>query len=251
MFEHTRTPDPNWEARLAEIAPPGTRLPWLKLVWMPGETYDPVQRWVIYEIFPDLAVVNPGLVQEFYKDPPRARGEWINGRWHSESLVSRVQYDLFYECKGFPQLTWIIQGDKGGHQWVLTRAEEAMFRMLTPSVTMEWPRPGELPYADFDEQVFQALLGRDKLRKMNDRLEDWEARYKRDGTLDIERAGRTASEILREEEIGLNTAVESWLKERFYAIQSLMTDKMAKEALEDAPRTGIWTPDDELVSEEL
>ena len=249
MFEHDRTPDKNWEARLAELAPPGTRLPWLKIVWMPGEAYDPVQRWAIYEIFPDLAAINPGLVQEFYKDPPRSRGEWVDGRWRSESLVSRLQYDLFHKCKGYPQLTWIIQGDEGGHQWCLSRVEEALFRMLSPSLTMEWPRPGELPYAEFNEKTFVALLNRDKLRKQNDRFDDWECRYKKDGVLDVERAGRTAQEILREEEIELNSAVEKWLKEQFYGVQQLLTHSMVAEAMEDAPVTGDWTPGEEIERE--
>src|SRR3990172_7634092 len=104
IFVRHREPDPEWVAALAQIAPPNPRIPWLMMHWEPGETWEPVQRWMIREMDPDLEHTN-ALVLTMYQGPsPRKVGHWEGAgstrRWHSDLPISKRQWDLFqrYRC---------------------------------------------------------------------------------------------------------------------------------------------------------
>ncbi len=240
QFAHARHPDPQWRARVEAIAPRNPRVAWLHVVWLPGEVYAPIQRWGIYEMHPNLDVVGPELVAEFHRPPPRDRGQWVPApgvpggkRWHSESLVSRLQYDLFQQFHCWPQLTWIVQGDRGGHEWALTQPEEAVYRLRTGMD--HWPVPGELPYAPLDQRVVDALQRRDKLRRWEAQMGEWEKRFADGGAPALADAAFWAGRDLDEERIELNHAVMKWLDEQFYGVKDMMTNSMAAAMLEDAP----------------
>jgi len=175
------------------------------LVWLAGKDYEPVQRWGVYEIVPAEMVrgllrqdTNPytgktnedsvlwHLWQDLEGPDPATWGEWrpdktvpTGRRWHSASLVSRTQWLVHQRTGGLPTLVWIIQGSRGGHMWQVGQQEMAwlesfgLSREQVDTVADAIPLPGALPYAPYDQRVFQALATRDKLRTW---AGDWQAR---------------------------------------------------------------------------
>ncbi|MHC4676313.1 MAG: hypothetical protein ACYTBZ_27795 [Planctomycetota bacterium] len=173
IFVHEREPNPEWQADLDRIAPTGGRANWLKIVWYPGEPYEPIGRWVIYEMIVDLSTVPSDFLIDINGPDPKTVGYWQRDgmlrtgtkRWHSDSLVSHIQWKLFKETHCYPNLTWIIQGDKGGHLYKFGPTEIECLKKMGGDEHSDTPLPGDLPYADYDRRVSSKLAERDKLRK--------------------------------------------------------------------------------------
>ena len=182
MFVHEREPDPNWQADLDRIAPRLDRVNWLKIHWFAGMPYEPVQRWAIWEMIPTLEYVDQAILEDLRGPSPRENGYWkedpeipkemawktstsgIPLRWHSNSLLSFDQWNLFRETNCFSQLVWIVQGDRGGHLYRLGQAE--MGALANSGIeNADTPIPGDLPYADYSPLVSSKLAARDKLRR--------------------------------------------------------------------------------------
>jgi hypothetical protein len=258
MYRHDWEPRPEWQAMLDAIAPPATRVPWLKLVWLAGEVYEPIQRWAIYEMIPNLGLLGPKrpgekreetILGEFMDHPPpRWRGKWVEDpdvaggkRWQSESLVSRLQYELFQQTRCAPSLLWIVQGANGGHLYTLPPHANAVWER---EAGQSWPAPGDLPYAEPDVRTFTALLERDRLRRWEERVGHWERRYgARDGSIDWERAIYSKGQTLQEEMIELRHSSMRWLDEQMYQVQQTLSLKEAQEALDQAPSEDGDRPD--------
>ena len=245
MFWHTREPNPEWDTALQKLATREDRATWLHLVWEPGEPYDPVQRWEIYELLPPH-IVNPTWLEEFKRPPPRMDGQWIDDdevvggkRWESASLVSRMQYDLWTQYHRWPQRLWVVQGEGGGHLRRLTRHQEASFELHNPG--MLWPAPGELAYADPDERTWDALRLRERLMYREYQLDRWE--------LSVDQSGRDDTQVLEDQRQVLNQQIDSWLEEQFYSIKQVMPRDALKEAWEDAPSDG--QVDEEAIEQEF
>ena len=47
--------DPYWQDQLSRIAPKSIRYDWLKIVWEPGDEWEPIGRWFIYTMTPPLS----------------------------------------------------------------------------------------------------------------------------------------------------------------------------------------------------
>ena len=162
---------PEWETALASVSPKSDRLPWLKLAWMAGIFYEPISRWVLYEMVPDLAIVDPFRLEALRGPAPRSLGEWVKdeeppyiNRWVSHSLVSQLQWELFRETNCAPFLFWIIQGPNGGHRWRLP-AEEKQFVCSLYGEGADVPNPGERPYAEFSQRMIDQIVRHDQLRQ--------------------------------------------------------------------------------------
>ncbi len=169
MFRWNRDPPQEWVDTLHRFAPASKTEPWLKLVWFPGEDYEPVQRWCIYEMFPldgPLRDWAPQHVLEALEGPnPRNpdQGRWISSpddggkRWVSFSCISLLQWNLYRETNCLPVLFWIVQGKYGGHKWVLSPSEQKLLKLKTDLSVSDTPCPGDLPYAPFDGRVMKML----------------------------------------------------------------------------------------------
>lgn len=159
------TPEPSWQATLDRIAPPGGRLSWLKLVWVPGDPWEPVNRWVIHQMVPiDRA---PELVQgDLMGRSPRERGRWdrVLGRFVPDPFcnVSLLQWQLFQDTRCFAKPYWIVQGSHGGHKKTFNRAESVISRMN--GGPKQPPLVGDLPYATPDRRTFDKLAKLDIVR---------------------------------------------------------------------------------------
>jgi hypothetical protein len=188
-----REPPEHWQAALDAFAPPGQRTSWLKLVWMAGKPYEPVGRWVLYEMSPALQFVPDHIWLGLKGEDPRTWGHWetdmaVPGgrRWVSKSTVSGLQWDLFRRYHCYPILYWVIQGEHGGHPFRLNPAERHYLQTVHEG-RYEHPGPGMLPYADFDNRVLRKLKAADRLRQWDaGHMTTWE-----DRTASPQKAGET------------------------------------------------------------
>ena len=182
MLVWQRVPNPSWVEALAQIAPRSDRLPWLHIFWEPGETWDPVQRWMIREMDPCLDYCDVEMLADYGVHPRSAgRGRWIGAgtasdprRWKSYGGPSIRQYELFQQFRCLSHRVWVVQGPDGGHPFELSHAERMFKRSLGMS-DADTPAPGALPYADPDRRTWRRLGALDRLRKWSERL-TWDER---------------------------------------------------------------------------
>lgn len=230
IFAHDRPVPPEWQAALESIVPKSDRVPWLKIAWMPGMPYEPVQRFVIYEMVPIVTLpsgecnIPEDRLADIRGQSPRERGHWENDasvpggkRWASHSFHSLLQWQLYRETGCYPLLFWIIQGDKGGHVWRLD-AVTKNFRLSLDGVDV--PNPGELPYAEWDMRVADQIGRYDRLRRWNQLMQTpWTDRQ------------------LNKTEAGLWVDKETWDLEKEYAAEMLkFLDAQIEDAVRDIPR---------------
>lgn len=221
--------------------------------------YAPCQRWGIWEVLPAQTMgqildeermhgitfsFTKKLWEELKGADPRTTGHWVlnpkvagGKEWKSKSLVSREQWDIHQQTGGFPTLVWIIEGPHGGHSWHFGKLEQAV--LLAANVDPEfvsamqslWPDPGSQPYAEFGQDVVQALQERDLLQRWVSNT-PWTSR-----TL------RSASGLVLDQEQGdfSKTIMERILK---------YIDHQVGEAVSDIPRKLLPSWSDFTPSEE-
>lgn len=159
------TQEASWQATLDLIAPPGGRLSWLKLVWVPGDRWEPVHRWCVYQMLPiDRA---PSLVRDDLRGPsPRVRGRWdrVLGRFIPDPTcnVNLLQWQLYQDTHCYGRPYWIVQGTQGGHKKSFNRIESQVARMN--GAPDQPPLIGDLPFASPDQRTFDKLLKLDLVR---------------------------------------------------------------------------------------
>lgn len=166
IFRWTWEPPASWQQRLDRLFPRSARWSWLKVVWMPGDRWEPVQRWVIYQMTP------PQYVPEFLMDAlqgpsPRTLGYYdeVLDEFVTDSHITLQQWQLYREtgCHGSP--LWIIQGSYGGHKRRFAPSERKSLKLR--GFPGETPAPGDLPYATMDNRAFEQLVRWDRLRRLD------------------------------------------------------------------------------------
>lgn len=193
-FQYDRPVPRAWQDQLAQLTPRGEIAPWLLLAWLAGDPWEPVQRWCLYEMVPLRIWV--GLIQAhrargFQRDEileavilealegqnPRELGHWddVLGRYISEALVTRQEWELFRQHRAIPKLFWIIQGIGGGHRRHFTPLERKYLGLA--GLPTEPPAPGDLAYADFDNRVLEMVRRRDRLQRQQGFLGTTEDEY--------------------------------------------------------------------------
>lgn len=179
-----RAPEPAWVAALRAFSPPSAAHSWLHLAWEPGDPWEPVERWMLYQVIPE-ARVRPEVLAELRGPDPRSRGHycgptslcgcpahkrpdcWVGGL---ARLANRTEWRLYRETAalgfaGWARAFWVIQGAEGGHPRAYTETEAALAELADPPLPNEPPVPGELPYADPDERVWAAVRQYDRLAR--------------------------------------------------------------------------------------
>jgi hypothetical protein len=160
--------DPKWQQELDKIAPPNGKTTTLKLVWVPGEEWAPVGRFVIYQLSPKGVI--PFFVNEAdLKGPdPRTFGHYdrILGYFvqtRKDLTIDRTQWLLYREtgCYGSPY--WVVQGTNGGHLRRFTPTQAALSKL--EGGWTEPPAPGDLPFALPDNRTWKALREMDDLTR--------------------------------------------------------------------------------------
>ncbi|KKL70080.1 hypothetical protein LCGC14_1829560 [marine sediment metagenome] len=243
-YRHTRDPDPAWQADLERLAPRSDRNNWLKIHWFAGWDYEPIQRWRIFEMVPnperfdgleeivnDLKGMSPrdpdnGLwVTEGFK-VLEEESDTVRRRWRSWSTVDFDQWTLYQETGCLANPAWIIQGSHGGHRWRLNRAELGVFEAHGISEP-EFPLPGDLPYAEYDQRTFVQLAEFDRLRQWKQSL-SWDERMEKN------KAGLWVNREKRADEQEYNKALMKWI------------DTQVENAVDDLSRVNLPCPSDML-----
>ena len=175
MFRRNREPEPAWVEALAQIAPRNDQVPWALILWEPGETWDPVQRWMIREMDPALQYYDAEEIAMYEGPSPRTMGHWeMNGAeryWKSSAPpgFSLRKWELYRQYKCISSRVWVVQGPNGGHPFAVSQAEEAFLKAMgLPGA--DTPRPGQLPYAEPDARTWRRLAEYDRLRKWESAL---------------------------------------------------------------------------------
>lgn len=182
LLDYARTPDPAWQAALdaATMTGDGEQVARLWLQWVPGDPWQPVHRWFVFQLQP-WAHVPLHIKRELLGPHPRTNAmlvyqpKVINGVIEQRPTilggpcrsVDRLQWEMHrayeraYGLRVFPRYTWVIQGDAGGHPFQ-TGSEEKMLRAAQgiPDV----PSAGDAPYAPFDSRVIAAITRYDLWR---------------------------------------------------------------------------------------
>jgi hypothetical protein len=172
-LEYSKPVPEAWERAVWSIAPPSNFLTWLKIVWEPGDVWEPVERYMIYQMrAPRLC--RPEILAALRGPSPRSTGHYCAqgyclcamkaNRWRggATSMIDYAQWRLFQATGHFGKRWWCIQGDQGGHRHQLDQIEAKVSRIFGgPSDT---PAPGDLPYADFDLRTFRKVAELDRVR---------------------------------------------------------------------------------------
>lgn len=158
-----------WQAALDQMADNGgEHVTTLKLVWMPGDWWDPVNRYFIYQMYPK-GVIPFWIDEKDLKGPdPRSyAGDFdkILGRFVRilHISVDRMQWKLYQETGQVGVPFWVVQGDRGGHLRRFTQVQENLSKLEGGGT--EPPAPGSLPFARPDERTFAAIREMDELSR--------------------------------------------------------------------------------------
>lgn len=170
-FVHDWPTPPEWQEELETVAPKRGDLSYLKLEWEPGEEWDPVQRWVIYQMIPVGGNAGDDLFKPMLEGPnPRLFGYYdqVRKKWvrrKGAPMISLHQWKLYKETGRLGQPYWVIQGDRGGHRYDFTKTEKMIISRKTGQREVDAPLMGSLPYAPFDNRVLNKISNLDRLRR--------------------------------------------------------------------------------------
>lgn len=156
----------NWRQRLRMVSPHHDQLSFLHLVWEPGWPWEPVGRWMLFECLP-LDFVDGEIIKDLQGVDPATLNthDAITGEITQKTLVTAMQWRLFRETGRYCRPWWVIQGEGGGHKVFLSDIEKKLLRMA--GYPEDFPSPGELPYAPFDNRVLDQVQRHDKLQRAN------------------------------------------------------------------------------------
>lgn len=179
------------QEQLERVIPRSDAVSWLYLRMEPGDPWHPINRLLLWQIWPLKDTPEPIL--DALKGPsPRSTGHYCGGpgwcpsvdgqvictkrkmRWVDGPKmgwqVSRQQWEIFREIGRFADPWWVIQGPTGGHRKMLADDEKTMLWHTSGERYRDVPKMGELPYAPFDNRVLRWIREYDVLQR-------WEESY--------------------------------------------------------------------------
>jgi hypothetical protein len=154
MFRASREPDPSWQVALNDIMPPSDDLPTLAVRWEAGTPDDPIQRWVVWELWP-IGWAHPDFIHALTHEDPTA----------PHALCAPSQHALYRATGRYANPFFLVQGGGGGTRYRWSPEESSLMRTL--GLPMEPPAAGELPYAEPDGRTWAAIRELNRLAKAN------------------------------------------------------------------------------------
>jgi len=155
-----RVPHPSWQEELDRITPASNAenkqrgIIW----WEPGDTWEPIQRWVIYRMWPKRAIPKH-VLKELQGPHPRSKGNyserlgcWVNG---CAPNITKTAWEIYQKFGGWAQPYWVLQGENGGHRYSLFPWERVLLHLATGRKDVA--APGDLPYCEPDQRTWDAL----------------------------------------------------------------------------------------------
>lgn len=174
--EYQRPTPVAWQRELDALCPPSDNLPRFLLRWEAGESWEPIGRWVIWNLMPRHVTHETGrnpfydaIVAECEGPHPRSTGHYCapnhctcelkTGSWRGGTtrIIDRDTWEVYQQTGRYGRRWWVIQGSNGGHRYRLAEWERTIWRTVTH--TGDVPVLGELPYAPWDNRVRRHLLG--------------------------------------------------------------------------------------------
>lgn len=189
VMDFARTPDPRWQQLLDESFPAHTNVGRLVVAWEAGDRWQPIHRWVVYQVQPWH------LMDQFSRDilngphprtgadavPEEVEGTTDAGDVHRAALrgvtlqvgepiiryrvngphfrgIDRQRWELHHQLKaqgivGLPRRFWVVQGPDGGQPFKLSQSEESLWQA---EGRMHYAA-GDLSYAEFDVRTIRAM----------------------------------------------------------------------------------------------
>ena len=160
----TRAPHPSWQEELDRITPPEnmgrSKMPKARAViaWEAGDTWEPIQRWFIYQMIPKAAI-HPSILKELEGPHPRSKGRyseklgcWVDG---PAPHITKTQWELYHQFGGLAKPYWVLQGSEGGHRYELHKYERVLLYLATGRRDV-FPA-GDLPYCEPDQRTWTNL----------------------------------------------------------------------------------------------
>lgn len=165
-----RTVPRDWHQQLAALWPRSDQTSWPLLIWEAGYPWEPVERWIIYEMHPAHTVDREVLAQLERATPPQGSYDHVLEQYVPEDgcLITTRAWKLFQEYRCWGRPFWVIQGSKGGHKRWFSESEKRLLKHY--GLPSEPAAPGDLPYAPFDNRVIDKLAQHDLLRDLNGRV---------------------------------------------------------------------------------
>lgn len=144
-----------WREQLEQRFPRQPNVSWLELFWVAGTPAAAIQRWVVYEAMP----------AQFVSDAFREGIAYMLTHERAEDHTAEERRLLQYwtQHNALLRTFWIVQGPNGGHKYRYDRTESRMLELM--GLPSDPPLPGDLPYAEFGDNVLEQLAKWDLLRK--------------------------------------------------------------------------------------
>jgi hypothetical protein len=158
IFWWEREVPKGWQSELERAFPKSEKVSWLKIVWLAGTPEAPIQRWGIYQMVP-----RPRTTPLVLEDSTTRLPELCTRERPAFCYPAMVpwQQKLVRETGQFGMLYWIIQGAHGGHRWMLDETEIKVVE--ANGGKGDTPKPGALPYAEFDIRVLNMIAQKDRI----------------------------------------------------------------------------------------
>lgn len=249
-----RTVPAAFASDLSVITPKNDLTTSLLARWEPGDPWQPVERWVLWQLFPPSALppdarhLAAQIWTELRGPHPRSTGHWcavgwcqcrkkLNGwRGGAAKCINRQQWELYRETGRYARLWWIVQGTNGGHRYRLDQSEARLARLHTGRD--DTPAPGELPYAPLDQRVLGAIRPYDRIERLK--------RFSTYGALHADELDPEERAVIEE----ANRALWSWLGDRMRQVWDETDRATRKEvAALPVPVGGYPEPDHEAAEE--
>lgn len=156
-----RVPHPSWQEQLDRMTPPSNHEHKERLViwWEPGDTWEPIQRWIIYKVWPNVVAEKANVLSQLRGPHPRSQGRyseklerWVDG---PAPDITRTAWEIHQRFGGWAQPYWVLQGANGGHRYKLFPYERVLLNLATGR--RDVAAPGDLPYCEPDARTWEAL----------------------------------------------------------------------------------------------
>lgn len=174
-----------WQRRLDAVVQPSDHLASLLIRWEPGDIWDPVQRFCLWELIPVEHETKSGRWESCMPDPirralegpdPRSTGhydrkrkQWIGGPVISTG-IDRQTWAIAQEFKRktgqvrWAMRWWAVQGAEGGHPMTIPWQAKVAKKIMGEGA-FQPPSIGDLDYAEPTDRMFEKVAAFDKLRK--------------------------------------------------------------------------------------